>query len=228
MGDHALSRLALRGRNFPLLSSGSDQHGASCRTCLANVLMGVPNASAARRCHVFPNFVASHVLVDIGVLGAHIGPVTFQFFGHQHGQSRHRALTQFGACNADEHGVVRLYHHPVRDFMGGDCWGSQGWGRVKPQYQRPRHGRGLLKKLTTIRTLQRLGHACLQCESQGDSESGQVGKVPGSKMPLSTVLMLVWPQNAMLSSNSRWMICKALDTPSSPMAPKPYSMARPM
>ena len=47
------------------------------------------------------------------------------------------------------------------------------------------------------------------------------GKVPGSKMLVLTFWMLVWPQKAMVMSNSLWMICRALVTPASPMAPKP-------
>ena len=46
-------------------------------------------------------------------------------------------------------------------------------------------------------------------------------KVPGSRMPLSTVLMSVRPQKAIVMSSSLWMICSALVTPASPMAPRP-------
>jgi mono/diheme cytochrome c family protein len=39
------------------------------------------------------------------------------------------------------------------------------------------------------------------------------------------LLMLVWPQNAMVRSSSLWMISSALVTPASPMAPRPYRKA---
>ncbi len=45
--------------------------------------------------------------------------------------------------------------------------------------------------------------------------------VPGNKILLSTVLMSVCPQNAMVTSNSLAMISKHLVTPASPIAPKP-------
>jgi DNA helicase-2/ATP-dependent DNA helicase PcrA len=47
-----------------------------------------------------------------------------------------------------------------------------------------------------------------------------VGPV-AEKMWVSTFWMLVWPQKAMVMSNSLWMICRALVTPASPMAPRP-------
>ena len=45
--------------------------------------------------------------------------------------------------------------------------------------------------------------------------------VPGSRMPWSTVLMSVRPQNAIDRSSSLWMISSALVTPASPIAPSP-------
>ena len=49
----------------------------------------------------------------------------------------------------------------------------------------------------------------------------QPGNVPGSRMPLSTCSMRVRPQKAIVRSSSLWMICSALVTPSSPIAPRP-------
>ena len=56
----------------------------------------------------------------------------------------------------------------------------------------------------------------------------QTGNVPGNKMLESTAPICVRPQKAIVRSSSLWMISSALVTPASPIAPKPYSMERPM
>ncbi|MCC2632979.1 MAG: hypothetical protein K0S48_865, partial [Ramlibacter sp.] len=52
--------------------------------------------------------------------------------------------------------------------------------------------------------------------------------VPGSRMLLSTSRMSVRPQKAIERSSSLRMISSARSTPSWPIAPRPYSIARPM
>ena len=59
-------------------------------------------------------------------------------------------------------------------------------------------------------------HAAAALQSRGAT-----GYVPGTRMERSTFWMLVWPQKAMLTSSSLWMICRALVTPASPKAPRP-------
>ena len=66
----------------------------------------------------------------------------------------------------------------------------------------------------------RLPHALIQ---PGRTQYGR-----GSRMLLSTARMSVWPQKAIDRSSSFWMISRALVTPASPIAPRPYTKARPM
>ena len=51
--------------------------------------------------------------------------------------------------------------------------------------------------------------------------AAQLGKVPGSRMLLSTWSIWVRPQKAIVRSSSLWMISSALVTPGSPIAPRP-------
>jgi hypothetical protein len=121
---------------------------------LTQVFVRFPNATATTGGHVFPNLVPPHVFVDIGVLGANFGPIALQFFGHQHGQARHGALTQFGASDANDDAVIGLNDDPMRDFCDTTAARSHGGWRLETQDQGAGECRGLLQKLTAIRTLQ--------------------------------------------------------------------------
>ena len=162
MRNHAVEGLAFRCRHLPLLCGCSDEHAAGSGTRLAQVLLGFANASAAAGGHVFPNLVTLHVLVDIGVLGPHFGPIALQFFGHQHGQAGHRALSQFGAGDADDDTVVGLNHHPMRDLGHSLPTCCQRRGGLEAQDQGTREGRGLLQKLAAVWSLHCVGHEFLQ------------------------------------------------------------------
>jgi cytochrome c5 len=70
-----------------------------------------------------------------------------------------------------------------------------------------------------------VANMCIGCHGEhlsgGKIPGGPPDWPPGSRMLLSTVLMSVRPQNAMVRSSSLWMISSALVTPASPMAPRP-------
>ena len=78
--------------------------------------MRVADAAAATGRHVFPDFLAAHMFVYICIFRAYFAPVAFELLSDQLRKSGEGSLTELGACDANDDGVIRLNHDPVRDF----------------------------------------------------------------------------------------------------------------
>ncbi len=111
--------------HVPLRGRGGHQHLARGRTGLAEVVLRIADRAAPARRHLPVDAVATQVVVHARVLGPHLVPVALEFLGDEHREAGEAALPQFGARDADDHGVVREDLHPLREF------GLDGVGRER-------------------------------------------------------------------------------------------------
>src|SRR5207253_10573963 len=86
------------------------------RAALAQILLRLPNAAAARARVIAPHPFASNILAGRREFIGDLRPVAFEFLGDELGEPGERALTHLGAGDANDHRVVRADHHPGVDL----------------------------------------------------------------------------------------------------------------
>ena len=123
MRDHAVRGNALGGRHLPFVGGGLDEHHARSGATLAHVFLRLADALAAGGLIVLPDAVARDIAARAWIFPRHLRPVALELFGHQLRQAGEGPLTHIDAGDADNHGVIRLHHHPGVDLgrQGGLC-----------------------------------------------------------------------------------------------------------
>ena len=114
--DDAVGGAAFADRHLPFIGRRLHQQQTRGGAALADVVLRFADAAAATGGEVAPDAVARQVLAGRRLFGADLGPVAFQFLGHQLCQPGERALPHLGAHDADHHAVVGQHTHPGVDF----------------------------------------------------------------------------------------------------------------
>ncbi len=116
MSHHTILGTALGGRYAPLLRGSGNQHHARGGTALTHILVRVSNTAATAGRHVFPDLVASNMFIDVSIFGAHLAPLTAEFFSHQLRQASKCSLAEFGTGDTNRDRVIGCDHDPMRHF----------------------------------------------------------------------------------------------------------------
>src|ERR1700716_2649346 len=119
MGDDAVRHAELADRHLPLRGGGLQQHDARGGTATPYIVLRGADAAAAAGSHLPPGALAGEVRPGRDLLGDHLAPVAFEFFGHELSEPGDRSLAHLRAGDADHAGVVRLDGDPYIDLGTG-------------------------------------------------------------------------------------------------------------
>ena len=151
VGNDALGDGAFSYGYFPFVCRSLHQHQTRRRAALAHIVLRATDALAAAGGKTTPRALARNTLAGGGVFGGDLGPVTFKLFGHELCQTGQGALPHLGACDAYDHLVIGLNHHPGvhlgrRGTHSLRLGFSQEW-HVKTHHQGPGNRRGAPNEL---------------------------------------------------------------------------------
>ena len=116
MCDNTFLNRQFGHRHFPFRSCRLQQHDARSGTALTHIFVRLTNPAAAACGHIAPHSLACKILSRGKSLQTDFGPIAFQFFGHQLGQTGMRTLPHFSASDTDDTAIIWTHHHPGVDF----------------------------------------------------------------------------------------------------------------